>query len=151
MNIFLCNIQSLNYISVISAKTDTCCVFTELTIKMSIYFIRFSAELGPLIIKSLWQNNVFLCFGTQSKWYMYFVIHVLAKQKKWKKKALTYNICIINMYNWFSLCNYYCVSYRIEYLVWWRNNGFGGRKKHKMIFHTECSQSVLLGSKLVAI
>lgn len=37
-------------------------------------------------------------------------------------------------HNQLGLWNYYWISYRIEYLLLWKNNGFGGRKKSEVIF-----------------
>lgn len=65
-------------------------VLTELTIKMSTYFIRFSAELGPSNKILTTENNVFLCFSTQNKCYVYFVFDVLAQKKKKRKKESTH-------------------------------------------------------------
>lgn len=60
---------------------------TDLAMKMSIYFIKFSAVRTFKHKIVMTENNVFLC--TQSKCYVYFVFDVLVQKERGKKKAVT--------------------------------------------------------------
>lgn len=66
--------------------------------KISIYFIRFSTAETSKHKILMTENNVFLCFGTQSKCYVYSVSDVQKEKRKHSHKTyvlFTFRISLV--------------------------------------------------------